>query len=112
MYRRSFRARPAIDVKMPRDSTSRSTFENHGSNWFIHDDYVGVKGNVTFECSCRNASTSVVLVSEQIVEDHVGLLVGRAGWPPTSPRRLTKSRLVCRAVVLPSTSPVCTFNTA
>ncbi len=42
MYRRSFRARSAVDVKMPRDSTSRCTFENHSSTWFSHDDYVGV----------------------------------------------------------------------
>ncbi|MCY4123022.1 MAG: hypothetical protein OXG72_19110 [Acidobacteria bacterium] len=31
MYRRSFRARSAVDVKMPRDGTSRWTFENQSS---------------------------------------------------------------------------------
>ena len=31
MYRRSFRAKSAADVKMPRDSTSRWTFENQSS---------------------------------------------------------------------------------
>ena len=31
MYRRNVHAKSALDVKTPRASTSRSTFENHSS---------------------------------------------------------------------------------
>src|SRR5262245_36666472 len=61
MYRRILRARSATDVKTPRASTSRSTFKNHSSTWFSHDEYVGVKCSRTFAWFRRKVRTACVL---------------------------------------------------
>ena len=69
-----------------------------------------VQANVA-DASARNSSTRLGFVRRQIVGDDVDLFA--AGWWTTmSMRKATNSADVCRAAVLPSTSPVLVLKAA
>src|SRR5262252_423038 len=111
MYRISFRRRSATEVKTPRAMTSRSILANHSSTWLSQDEYVGVKCRWTVGWRPKNSVTCWVLCADRL--SAITWISWVAGWLTTmSVRKATNSDEVCRAAVLPSTSPVLVLNAA
>src|ERR1700745_2377581 len=111
MYRMSFRRRSGTEVKTPRAMTSRSILANHNSTWLSQEEKVGAKCKWTLGGRSRNSVTRLVLCADRL--SAITWISLAAGWLTTmSARKATNSAEVCRAAVLPSTSPVLVLNAA